>query len=173
MFNTIKLLLLGSEENCSVASLLFNLLKDKKSKSNDCIANIIYNQLNYIAQLKLKKSSFNIKNELEKIKDITSADIDLKKQVILSKNMPNHIKKICLEKIEELKNSSNETYKIKMYVSLLIQFPWPSEIDDNFFKILSTDKSKSKEFLEKTEKNLDMLIYGHKEAKNKTLQILG
>jgi endopeptidase La len=173
MFNTIKLLLLGSEENCSVASLLFNLLKDKKSKSNDCIANIIYNQLNYIAQLKLKKSSFNIKNELEKIKDITSADIDLKKQVILSKNMPNHIKKICLEKIEELKNSSNETYKIKMYVSLLIQFPWPSEIDDNFFKILSTDKSKSKEFLEKTEKNLDIMIYGHKEAKNKTLQMLG
>jgi endopeptidase La len=173
MFNTIKLLLLGSDDNCSVASLLFNLLKDKKSKSNNCIANIIYNQLNYIAQLKLKKSSFNIKNELEKIKDITSADIDLKKQVILSKNMPNHIKKICLEKIEELKNSSNETYKIKMYVSLLVQFPWPSDIDDNFFKILSTDKTKSKEFLEKTEKNLDIMIYGHKEAKNKTLQMLG
>jgi endopeptidase La len=173
MFNTIKLLLLGSDDNCSVASLLFNLLKDKKSKSNNCIANIIYNQLNYIAQLKLKKSSFNIKNELEKIKDITSADIDLKKQVILSKNMPNHIKKICLEKIEELKNSSNETYKIKMYVSLLVQFPWPSDIDDNFFKTLSTDKNKSKEFLEKTEKNLDLMIYGHKEAKNKTLQMLG
>jgi len=173
MFNTIKLLLLGSEENCSIASLLFNLLKDKKSKSNDCIANIIYNQLNYIAQLKIKKSSFNIKKELEKIKDITSADIDLKKQVLLSKNMPNHIKKICLEKIEELKNSSNETYKIKMYVSLLIQFPWPSEVDDNFFKILSINKSKSKEFLEKTEINLDSLIYGHKEAKNKTLEMLG
>jgi len=173
MFNTIKLLLLGSEENCSIASLLFNLLKDKKSKSNDCIANIIYNQLNYIAQLKLKKSSFNIKKELEKIKDITSADIDLKKQVLLSKNMPNHIKKICLEKIEELKNSSNETYKIKMYVSLLIQFPWPSEVDDNFFKILSINKSKSKEFLEKTEVNLDSLIYGHKEAKSKTLEMLG
>ena len=173
MFNTIKLLLLGCEENCSIASLLFNLLKDKKSKSNDCIANIIYNQLNYIAQLKLKKSNFNIKKELEKIKDITSTDIDLKKQVLLSKNMPNHIKKICLEKIEELKNSSNETYKIKMYVSLLIQFPWPSEIDDNFFKILSLNNSKSKEFLEKTEKNLNTLIYGHKEAKNKTLEILG
>lgn len=173
MFNTIKLLLLGSEENCSIASLLFNLLKDKKSKSNDCIANIIYNQLNYIAQLKLKKSSFNIKKELDKIKDITSADIDLKKQVLLSKNMPNHIKKICLEKIEELKNSSNETYKIKMYVSLLIQFPWPSDVDDNFFKILSINKSKSKEFLEKTEVNLDSLIYGHKEAKSKTLEMLG
>ena len=80
MFNTIKLLLLGTEENCAIASLLFNLLKDKKvSNGNEIIANIIYSHLNYIAQLKLKKSSFNIKNELEKLKGITNADIDLKK----------------------------------------------------------------------------------------------
>jgi hypothetical protein len=97
MFNTIKLLLLGSDENCSVASLLFNLLKDKKNVgNNEYIANIIYEQLNYISQLKLKKSTFNIKNELDKIKGITTADIDLKKQVLLSKNMPDFIKKICL-----------------------------------------------------------------------------
>jgi hypothetical protein len=49
IFNTIKLLLLGTDENCSVASLLFNLLKDKKtSGGNEYIANIIYQQLNYI-----------------------------------------------------------------------------------------------------------------------------
>ena len=34
---------------------------------------------------------------------MSSGDIDLKKQVILSKNMPNHIKKICIDKIDELK----------------------------------------------------------------------
>ena len=106
MYNTIKLLLLGTEENCAIASLLFNLLKDKKiSGGNEFIANIIYQQLNYIGQLKLKKSSFNIKNELEKLKGITTSDIDLKKQVILSKNMPEHVKKICLEKLEELKKN--------------------------------------------------------------------
>ena len=86
MFNTIKLLLLGSDENCSIASLLFNLLKDKKNpSSNEYISNIIYEQLNYISQLKLKKSSVNIKNELEKIKGISTSDIDLKKQVFLLK----------------------------------------------------------------------------------------
>jgi len=35
MYNTIRLLLLGTEENCSVASLLFNLLKDKKSTNSN------------------------------------------------------------------------------------------------------------------------------------------
>lgn len=171
MFNTIKLLLLGSDENCAIASLLFNLLKDKKvSSGNEFVANVIYSQLNYIAQLKLKKSSFNIKNELEKLKGITNADIDLKKQVLLSKNMPDHVKKICLEKLDELKNANNETYKIKMYVNILIQYPWLSELDDNVFKNVATDKQKSKLFLENIENKLNTQIYGHSTAKNKILQ---
>lgn len=173
IFNTIKLLLLGTDENCTIASLLFNLLKDKKSSGgNENIANIIYQQLNYIGQLKLKKSTFNIKNELEKLKGITNSDIDLKKQVLLTKNMPEQVKKICLEKLEELKNANNETYKIKMYVNILIQFPWLSETDDNIFKLVSTDKTKSKFFLENIEKKLNEQIYGHSLAKNKILQTL-
>jgi len=171
MYNIIKLLLLGTDENCAIASLLFNLLKDKKvSNGNEFIANIIYSQLNYIGQLKLKKSSFNIKNELEKIKGISNSDIDLKKQVLLSKNMPEHIKKVCLEKLDELKNANNETYKIKMYVNILVQFPWLSELDDNVFKNVSLDKTKSKLFLEGVEKKLNTQIYGHNAAKNKILQ---
>ena len=174
MFNIIKLLLLGTDENCVVASLLFNLLKDKKvSNGNEFIANTIYSQLNYIGQLKLKKSTFNIKNELEKIKGITNSDVDLKKQVLLSKNMPEHIKKICLEKLDELKNANNETYKIKMYVNILVQFPWLSELDDNIFKNVSSDKTKSKLFLENVENKLNTQIYGHTIAKNKILQTLG
>lgn len=171
MFNTIKLLLLGTDENCVIASLLFNLLKDKKvSNGNEFIANIIYSQLNYIGQIKLKKSSFNIKKELDKLKGIINADIDLKKQVLLSKNMPEHVKKICLEKLDELKNANNETYKIKMYVNILIQYPWLSDLDDNIFKNVSIDKSKSKIFLENIEKKLNTQIYGHNTAKNKILQ---
>jgi len=174
MYNIIKLLLLGSNENCAIASLLFNMLKDKKYSSNsECISNLIYNQLNYTSQLKLKNSVFNIKNELEKLKDMSSGDIDLKKQVILSKNMPNHIKKICIDKIDELKNNSNESHKIKMYVNILIQYPWLTDIDDNYFKSLSISKDISKKFLEDTKNNLDSKIYGHKEAKDKIMEMLG
>jgi endopeptidase La len=174
MYNIIRILLLGDESNCSIASLLFNLLKDKRSStSNDSIANIIYNQLNYVAQIKLKKTVFNIKKELDKLKNITTMDIDLKKQILLSKNMPEHIKKICLDKYDELKNSNNETYKIKMYINILVQFPWLSDQDDNIFKLVADDKNKSKEFLEDVQHKLDKQIYGHEVAKNKTIQILG
>lgn len=173
MYNIIKLLLLGSNTNCITASLLFNLLKDKKSSgNNEFISNIIYQHLNYVAQLKLKKTSINIKNELEKIRNITSSDIDLKKQVLLSKNMPENVKKICLDKLDELKNANNETYKIKLYVNILIQFPWVSNTDDNIFKLVSGDKPKSKLFLENIETKLNQQIYGHEKAKNKILQIL-
>jgi len=174
MYNIIKLLLLGSNENCAIASLLFNMLKDKKLSSySECISNLIYNELNYSSQLKLKNSVFNIKNELEKLKDMSSGDIDLKKQVILSKNMPNHIKKICIDKIDELKNNNNESYKIKMYVNILIQYPWLTDLDDNYFKSLSISKDISKKFLEDTKNNLDSKIYGHKEAKDKIMEMLG
>jgi endopeptidase La len=173
MYNIIKLLLLGSDENNSVASLLFNLLKDKKTlNNNEYIANIIYDKLNYVSQLKLKKSSIDIKNELEKLKSITFTDIDIKKQVLLSKNMPDSVKKICLEKLDELKNSNSETYKIKMYVNILVQFPWTSCNDDNIFKMISLDKNRSKDFLENIEKKLNEHVYGHELAKTKTLQML-
>ncbi len=174
MYNIIKLLLLGSNENCAIASLLFNMLKDKKFSSySEYVSNLIYNQLSYTSQIKLKSSVFNIKNELEKLKDMSSGDIDLKKQVILSKNMPNHIKKICIDKIDELKNNSNESYKIKMYVNILIQYPWLTDLDDNYFKSLSISKDISKKFLEDTKNSLDSKIYGHKEAKDKIMEMLG
>jgi endopeptidase La len=59
-----------------------------------------------------------------------------------------------------------------MYVNILVQFPWPSEIDDNVFKLISSDKLKSKEFLENIEKKLNAQVYGHELAKTKTLQML-
>ena len=171
IYNTIKLLLMGNDDNISIANLLFNLLKDKKNNDN-YIANIIYEQLNFELQLKLKKIDFNIDSEIEKIKSITIDDIDLKKQITLLKNMPEYVKKICFDKIDELKNSTNDTYKIKMYVNLLIQYPWISDNDDIKFKLLSNNKIKSKKFLEEVEKKLNNSIYGHIQTKIKIIYML-
>ena len=185
MFNTIKLLLLGDEKNTSMASLLFNLLKDKKTSetsnnsdsfakcSNDFVSSIIYEQLNFTLQNKLKKSEFNITAELDKLKDITFTDVDTKKQILLSTNMPNNIKKICLDKLEELKSQSSDYNKIKLYINTLINFPWPTEYDDIKFKLLNNgDISKSSEFLKQIKLNLDKNIYGHAKTKTKILHIL-
>ena len=174
IFLTIRLLLLGDNDNLSVASLLFNLLKHKKNNTNDeQISDIIYNKLNYSNQIKLKKSKIIIQDKIEKLKEITLNEIDIKKQIALSNNMPKNVKKICLEKLEETKSSNNETYKIKMYVDYLMKFPWPSDNDDLEFKEISNDSNKSKNFLDNIRQKLEENVYGHKKGKEKIVRIMG
>ena len=60
-------------------------------------------------------------------------EVDLKTQVILSKNIPNNVKKLCLDRLGELDNSVGEVYKIRMYINILISFPWTSIMSDNIF----------------------------------------
>jgi ATP-dependent Lon protease len=172
IFLTIKLLLLGDDENLSMANLLFNLLKHKKTEGIN-ISDIVYEKLNYSNQIKLKRSKIIIQEKLEKLKEISVRDIDIKKQISVSKNIPQYIKKICLEKLEETKSSNNETGKIKMYVDYLMKFPWPTDADDLLFKEISSDNTKSKEFLENVKSKLDKNVYGHKKGKDKIIQIMG
>lgn len=174
MYKIIKILLCGNTMDCSIASLLFNLLKDKKTiNNNDYVTNIIYEQLSYTSQIKLSNSEFDPKKEIEKIKSISINDLDLKNQLLLSTDMPEYVKKICFEKLEELKTSSNETYKIKMYINILLKYPWISDNDDNLFKSLSNDKIKTKEFLTNIKEKMDTNIYGHKNTKTKIIQMMG
>ena len=174
MYKIIKILLCGNDNDCSMASLLFNLLKDKKTLNNsDYVTNIIYEQLSYSSQIRLSNSIFDPKKEIEKIKTISSNDLDLKNQLLLSTDMPDYVKKICFDKLEELKTSNNETYKIKMYINILIKYPWISQNDDNVFKLLLGDKSKIKDFLTNIKNKMDDNIYGHKNTKTKIIQMMG
>ena len=147
MFNIIRLLLFGTDEYVNMAGILFGLAKDKKIGS-ETVSNIIYNNLNYVLQIKLKKTSVSIKNELEKIKSLTVDEIDLKKQIAMSQHMPKYVKKAALEKVEEMKASNNEYYKQMLYVKTLLSYPWPSSSDDEFFRDVGKDLSKSREFLD-------------------------
>lgn len=172
MYNIIKLLLMGSEDNINIAGLLFGLTKDKKL-GQDTISNIIYNNLNYTMQVKLKKTATTIKNELERIKSLGVDEIDLKKQVALCKNMPQNVKKAAVEKLEEMKASNNEYYKQLLYVKTLLNFPWPGDEDDNFFSDLGKNNKKSKQFLDSIIDKLDEKVYGHKHAKELIKELMG
>ena len=143
MFTTIRLLLLGNEENINIASLLFEITKDKKINSS-IIYDTIYRNLCYVSQIKLKKASSLMKDELKKVQSLSIEDVDLKKQVLALKNMPLTIKSYAFEKIEEMKSSNNEYYKQLMYVKTLIKFPWPSPSDDLLFEDLNTNLTKRK-----------------------------
>lgn len=172
MFNIIKLLLFGNSDNIRIAAILFDSIKDK-SENQRSIADIIYDNLNNSLQIKLRKSTIHIKNEIEKIKEIVTDDIDLPKNIAINEHMPEHVKKIAYEKTEEMKSSNNEYYKQSLYVRTLLNFPWPSPEDDKMFVEVGKSKKKSKQFLDSVMTFLDNNAHGHKECKETFKELLG
>ncbi len=172
MYNIIKLLLLGNDDSINIAGLLYGLTKDKKFL-NTMVSEIIYKNLPYNSQIKLRKSSVTIKSELEKIKSLVSDDVDLKKQIIACKNMPAQFKKVAMEKIDEMKSGSSEYYKQYTYVNVLINYPWATEQDTSIFSELSKDLSKSCEYLNTTKVKLDEKVFGHDECKEAIQELIG
>jgi ATP-dependent Lon protease len=178
MFLTIKLLLIGDEMQVNIAKLLFNLLKDKKqTEGSEIIADLIYTQLSFSLQTKLKKTDESIDISIERLRSSSfSTEADQRKQLALSRNIPDHIKKLCYEKLDELKTATSEASKIKNYVTTLIQFPWivtQSTPDaKNKFKAMC-DNPEAKTFLENLKNKLDTKIYGHTIAKTKIRRMIG
>lgn len=174
-FHIIKLFLIGNtEENINMAGLLFGLTKDKKY-GNDFLSNIIYKNLNYLSQTKLRKSSISIKAELDKLKNMTSDDIDIKKQIASCTNMPQYVKKIAMDKFDEMKSGSSEYYKQKVYLDILLNYPWPSlsNDDNDLFKSIGSDLGESRKFLDNLKSSLDDKVYGHDECKLVIQKLIG
>lgn len=169
MYTIIKLLLLGPDDCIHMAGLLFGLTKDKKIGS-EIVADLIYNNLTLPLQNKLKKSTFSIKNELDKIKNLSEEDVPLEKIVAANTKIPAKIKKIIFSKLNELKTQNTENAKNKLYADTLIRFPY---IDDNTtFKELNKDQKKSCEFMTNVIKILNDKIYGHAECKNTIKELI-
>lgn len=173
MYDIINLLLLGNNDNVNIAGLLFSMTKEKKNESSYSISDIIYKNLNYVSQIKLKKTNDTLKAEMERIKSLGIDDVDLKKQVTICKNMPISVKKLAFEKIDEMKLANNEYYKQMLYVKTLLNFPWPSENDNSMFGDIGKNKDKSRLFLDSIIKKLDEKVYGHKECKETIKEIIG
>ena len=175
MYNIIKTLLIGhSDENSNLAGLLFGLTKDRKFGTG-IVADIIHKNLNYMAQCRLKKSNANIKGELDKLKNMTPDDVDLKKQIVANKSMPLFIKRLALDKIEEMKSGSSEYYKQKTFIDILMNYPWiaPDDESDNIFHKLKCDHDGARVFLNNVKTTLDNKVFGHDECKSVMQELIG
>lgn len=172
MYDIIFLLLLGDDENYDVAGILLGLLKEKKNQVKN-IYNLIYENLSFYLQSKVKKSSSSVRDQIEKLKKINVDNIDYSKQLITNKNIPENVKSLTIEKIEEMKSFNNEYFKQLTFVKHIINYPWPSSTEDQFFKGLKNNSSKASEYIKTVENNLLNASYGHEEAKNSLLQIIG
>jgi len=168
-YTMLKILLMGSKDTVKYAGLLYALTKDqhRDAKNNySLLSDILYRNLNYPLQCKLKKSGYYIKDEMDKLNEMSCEEVDLKKQVLISISMPPNIKKIAMTKIDEMKNNTSEYYKYYQYVKCLIDYPWITSNDTDIFKSMANDLDKCREFLDKIKTDLNKLVYGHFECKN-------
>jgi endopeptidase La len=171
MFNIINLLLLGTEQNICTAVLLFNLLKDRKV-SGETLSDIIYHNLSYYAQIKLKKVSNNMKAELNRIKTLTPENVSIEKKLASLVNMPDSVKSYILEKVSEIKSGENN-YKLQMAINGLMQFPWKPKDAKNEFGDIRKSMSKSRDYLQNVAKKLDETVFGHENSKKVLIELVG
>jgi len=172
MYRIIFLFLLGNDDTEDMASLLYSLIKEKKLGTS-IISKMIHSNLSYYQQLKLKRANCNLKEELEKIQNLNLDEVDYKKQLLVNKNIPEKVKSLALEKVEEMKQGSNDYYKQLTFVKYILKFPWPSPVDDLDFTNLQKDDNKKTEYIKNVENKLTELSYGHQEAKKSLLQLVG
>ncbi len=173
MFNIIKLLLLGNKnEGVNIAEVLFSITEEKKNVVGLLsMSEIIYKNLNHFLQIKLKKTSRNINIEISKLKNL---DDDLiEKQIVISTNMPDYVKKLAMEKSEELKHTGSDHYKQLLYVKTLLNYPWMS-ISNNIEPIFPNVNEKNRKlFLDNIMEGMEKKVCGHKECKSKIKEIVG
>jgi len=169
-FKIIKFLLLNS--NTGDAGLLFSLMKESKSGSM-VISDIFYKNLNFSLQTKLHKTNVAIKNEVEKLNNINIDDVDLKRQIMMNKNMPSKVKRCALEKLNEMKAGNSEYYKQLLYVKTLIDYPWRGENDGDVFSLHKNDIRKCEEIMRHIQGKLNNKVYGHKECKETIVEMVG
>ena len=155
-YETIKLLLLGSDENINVAGSLYSLLRDKKTNIA-IVPDIIYNNLVFCNQMKIKKINQTLKNELDKLNELNMDIIDHKKTLASSTHIPLNVRLLTMEKINEMKLNNNDYNKQLTYVKTILQFPWQLHEDN----ILFSTKSNAKQFINDLDIKFDKITYGH------------
>lgn len=170
-YNIIRCLLMGPIVATNNAGLLFSLTKENKNGS-PAVADILYKNLNISSQLKLHKSNTYIKSEIEKFNNLDIDDIDLKKQIIMNNNIPQKVKKLALEKLEEMKTGNSEYHKQLQYVKIIAEYPWIGQNDNDIFSSCGDDIAKWHDVMMTTQNKLDDHVYGHKDCKKLLLNNL-
>jgi len=170
-YETIKLLLFGSDDNVIVAGTLFSLLKDKKINFYS-VSDIIYDNLVFCNQIKLKKINQTLKIELDKLNELNFDTIDHKKKLASCTHIPLYIRSLTLEKINEMKLNNNDYNKQLTYVKTILQFPWTMHNDDNIFNKLHVSKNEARKFINDFDINFNKITYGHENVKQQISLIL-
>jgi endopeptidase La len=175
-FNILRCLLLGPKNSIKNAALLFGMTKDQNADAKNnktCVADILFRNLNHSQQCRLRKSGQYVKQELERIKKMTSDDMDLKQQCIMNNNMNDYVKKCVLTRLEEMKSNNSEYHKNLTYVKVLIDYPWVTDDYCDVFTSIGGDLSKCREKLDMIKSEFDSKVFGQIDFKTVIGDIAG
>lgn len=175
-FNILRCLLLGPKSSIKNAALLFGMTKDqnRETKNNrSCVADILFRHLNHSQQCKLRKSGQYVKQELERIKKLSSDDMDLKQQCMMNNNMNDYVKRCALTRLEEMKTNNSEYHKNLTYVKTLIDYPWVTDDYSDVFTTIGADMNRCRERLKKIKDDFDAKVFGQTEFKTVIGDIVG
>jgi len=129
-------------------------------------------ELEYFTNLG-KKEKIKTINQLKEIKNINDTYTPLRFK-ILNSDMDITSKSLAIsniEKLEEMDVSSDEHYKMNKWINGLIKIPFGK----TFNLPVNNDNTiqEKRQYIIDTKKTLDNAIYGHKEAKEHILQVIG
>lgn len=175
-YNILRCLLLGPKNSIKNAAMLFGMTKDQNTDSKNnraCVAEILFRNLNHSQQCRLRKSGQYVKQELERIKKLTSDDMDLKQQCTMNNNMNDYVKKCALSRLEEMKSNNSEYHKNLTYVKTLIDYPWVPEEYNDVFTTIGGDLDKCRERLKTIKEEFDSKVFGQTEFKTVIGDIVG
>lgn len=171
MYYIINLLLMGTDQNISTAGLLYGMLKDKKIGGN-AISDIIYKNLSYYSQIKIKKATTTIHNEIARIKNLSIENISIEKKLSTMTNIPDTVKNYIIEKNNEIKTGEN-SYKLQTAINGLMQFPWKPLDAGNEFDSIKKSVKRSREYLRNVANKLNTSVYGHDTSKCALVELVG
>ena len=171
MYRIINMLLMGNESHVHSAVMLFNTLKDKKV-SGDNLADIIYHNLSFNAQLNIKKTSVNLKAELARVRALTPDSIPIEKKLAMNPNMPDNVKVYILDKMTEIK-SGETNYKLQIAINGLMQFPWKPINAKNEYTDIRKSMDLSRNYLKNVAEKLDECVFGHEKSKKTLIELVG
>jgi ATP-dependent Lon protease len=161
-FRLIFVLLMGGDKSVARAEYVYKMIKDRRNGSH-ILGELIYNWLPVELKVKIKKINTIFREEMERLRKLRlDSETDYKK-IILMSSMPDKIKVLALDKIEEMKNNNNEVHKQLLFVKTLIEYPW--ENTESIFEELNKDLTKAKTFIKTIEQTLNTYAYGHNEVK--------
>jgi endopeptidase La len=175
-FNILRCLLLGPKSSIKNAAMLFGMTKDQNrdAKNNKtCVADILFRNLNHSQQSRLRKSGQYVKQELERLKKMTSDDMDLKQQCVMNNNMSDYVKKCALTRLEEMKSNNSEYHKNLIYVKTLIDYPWVPDNYCDVFTTIGNDINKCRNKLTLVKQEFDARVFGQTEFKTVIGDIVG